>query len=161
MKYLIKKGKRYHSNLLARINFINLKNKIKYDVCFDQSCYYPYINNDSKDLNKLFGYGAYDHHINSVRFAWRPDFETGKIEIFAYWYETQIRGMKKICNVSTGVFNTFSIERENDMYMLKVNTKSIIVDFEKKRPIWRKGFPYFGGNNTAPNDMTIEFKKTK
>jgi len=159
MRFKIKKGKHYHSNFIARLGIINLKKKLAHKVKFDKSCWYDYINNDSNDLNKLYGYGIYDHHIHSMRFAWRPNFsEPGMIQIFAYWYEAQKRGMKFICDVSVNSFNDFKIEQHGNVYTLLVNGNQSTIKFEKKRGIWRKGQPYFGGNNTAPNDMIITLK---
>lgn len=159
LKFIIKKGEHYHSNLLARFWMFNFQDSIKYRVKFDEGCYYPRIDANSMDLNKLFGAGAWNHHKNSVRFAWRPDFkQKNVIEIWAYWYEDKKREMKKIRNVWINSWEDYKIKKTPDGFVFTVGTKSLYIDFSPPQPFWIRLWPYFGGDNTAPNTMTIEFR---
>jgi len=163
--YKIKKGDHFCSvSIFDRITSIgwNLK---KYTVRFilHGECWWaPSRNADDNDLNKLtgvaFGFGV---HSNSVRLTWVPDFTTaGKIKIYAYTYNEKTTGPKftfvYITTVDTGDICDSSIEVQGDKYAITVNGVTIQMDNKHKDPgIYNKLYPYFGGNNTAPQDMII------
>ena len=160
--YIIKQGRHYASGWLGRLLNIHCNlESIYIDGKFDESCWYEPRNNDDKtDLNKLFGLGfGLSHHKNSVRFGWRPNFrEKGKIDIYAYVYDksSDEHISKYINSVLCDDQFLLIIKLRCDDYLLTVNNKSVEIYNCEQDPCW--GFylyPYFGGNNTAPHDMTI------
>ena len=162
--YKIKKGKHRASGLNFGINFKKYKETW---VNFTDSCWYEKENGDSEDLNKLFGFGtSLNHHKNSVRFAWKPDFENkGVIEIYAYQYNGGERQFKHVTDVPVnknilytisldGLTSEFNIYNPDDEYgihsvEMKYPLSNINVGF--------KLFPYFGGDNKSPQTMRISF----
>lgn len=159
MKFKIKKGKHKHSNFWARLNIFNAKKLIKYKVKFDNNCWYPKINNDSNDLNKIFGFGGADHHKNSIRLCWRPNFENkGTISIFTCWYDDQKRSSKKFCDMKVGEHVEFEIKKNKNGFSVKTSFHNDQINHSDPNPTWKRLWPYFGGNNTAPHNMMIELK---
>lgn len=159
MKITIKKGKHTHSNVLFRMmNTISFGKSFAKKVTFDAGCYFPYLNNDSKDFNKLLGVRYFDDHINGGYIVWRPDFENkGMIELWAYGYENQLRYKHKITNVRTGVEFFASVTKLKDAYLFQVDETRYMHPHENPQA-WVTVQPYFGGNNKAPYDIKIELK---
>jgi hypothetical protein len=117
-------------------------------------------------VNKLFGFSIGHHHNNSsFRFGWRPILSENLIEIVAYEYHDGFR-MKTmpICRVELNKWHDFTI-----IYNANKN-KSIYfvneVEFYNEVKLMKKyglGYTlgiYFGGNEKAPQDITI-YKKRK
>lgn len=167
MKFIIKIGHHFASGFRFR-PYLG-KRIISWKVNMDISCLYNPINDDSGDLNKLCGISFGHHHQNSLRFAWRPDFnEPGQIMIYAYWYTRGHRRSLYICNVSHNIDYDFTIVFSNSRVgftvsvpgaIFKENRRTVIVAYSLPCP--RIGYylwPYFGGNNTAPHGMRIDLE---
>jgi hypothetical protein len=163
--YPIKKGNHYASmSVLEKITGLRLKSgdySVKFR--FSSSCYWSTPRNpDDHDLNKLTGIGfGLNHHNNSVRLAWVPDFEqSGVIKIFGYTYDNRQDAQKHqsayITSVRTVQICSARIESLSGKY--RITVEGVSIEMENKSPDPNIGFrlyPYFGGNNTAPQDMTI------
>ena len=68
----------------------------------------------------------------------------------------------KICNVKLGESNDYSIEIKEDSYIFRVGKKMKKVDKDFTYDGYRYYlYPYFGGNETAPHDMSIKIKEIK
>jgi hypothetical protein len=133
---------------------------------FRNDCWWtPARNNDDHDLNKLAGIGyGINHHQNSVRLAWVPDFEKqGVIKMFGYTYDEKKSDPKFAYTFITTVnvlqpCQATIVSRENK-YAITVNGTTIYMDNTNPDPnLCFRLFPFFGGNNTAPRDMTIELE---
>ncbi len=169
-QYLIKKGNHYCSmSIFERLGDIGWKLK-KYSVRFvlQSSCWWaPPRNNDDNDLNKLTGiaYGL-SVHSNSVRLTWVPDFTVnGKIKIYGYTYDEKSADPKftylYITSVQVGQSCTGCIEVQGNKYAITVNGVTVLMDNLHPDPnLCFRLYPYFGGNNTAPQDMIIEIEAT-
>ncbi len=164
-QYLIKKGAHYCSvGLFERIGAIGWKIK-KYSIRFvlHNACWWaPKRNDDDLDLNKLSGvsYGLNDHS-NSVRLVWRPDFDnSGKIMIYGYTYDKLSTGQHTslyITTVQTGQTCDGLIEVIGNQYSITVNGVNVKMDNTHPDPsMCFRLYPYFGGNNVAPQDMLID-----
>jgi hypothetical protein len=161
--YLIKKGNHYcNVNIFERLFAIGWKVK-QFSVSFrlNKECWWaPPRNSDDNDLNKLCGisFGVNDHS-NSVRFAWVPDFtQNGVIKIYGYVYDKLSSGhvSKFITSVKVDEVNSGVIKVSGNQYILTVGATSISMDnTHGDSNLCFRLYPYFGGNNTAPNDMTI------
>ena len=115
-------------------------------------------------MNKLSGYGSFFHHQNSVRLNWIPDFKIpGSIKIYGYTYDeletkTKFRFLY-ITTVKVDETYNATIESAGNKYILTVNGVRIEMVNNNPDPKEVKYlFPYFGGTNSAPNDMTIEIE---
>jgi hypothetical protein len=167
-QYLIKKGNHYCSmSFFEKLGAVGWKIK-KYTVKFrfHPNCYWaPPRNSDDGDLNKLTGlaYGM-NVHSNSVRLTWVPDFTVnGKMRIFGYTYDEKANApkftYKEITSVQVGQLVDGSIESVGNEYVFKVNGVTVRMPNVNTDPnLCLRLFPYFGGNNTAPQDMTIEIE---
>ena len=125
------------------------------------------INDDSNDLNKLCGISFGNPHKNSLRFAWRPDFNRpGEIMIYAYWYANGQRRSLYIGNIYHNEYYNFEIIIGTPIVAFTVSQPGAVFREGRKSafvnyaiPRWLIGhfmWPYFGGNNTAPHDMSID-----
>ena len=158
-KYVIRKGKHSHSNLWARLNFLFFGKTLKYNVRFDRNCWYVKLNTDSEDLNKLFGFGGADHHKNSIRLCWKPDFkDKGTIKIYVYWYDDQSRASIWFVDMRVDEWVEFQIRKTSKGFVVHCPFRTVELGHTKPNPTWKKLYPYFGGDNTAPHTMTIELK---
>lgn len=165
-QYLIKKGNHYCSmSIFEKLGAIGWKIK-KYSVRFKfhNDCYWvPARNNDDFDQNKLTGisYGL-NVHSNSVRFTWVPDFNIpGAIKISGYTYDEKAAApkfeIKYITSVQVGQTSEGCIESVGNEYVFTVNGVTVRMANANADPnLCLRLFPYFGGNNTAPQDMTVE-----
>jgi hypothetical protein len=166
--YLIKKGNHYATmSLFEKIGAIgwNIRT-MSVRFAFRNECWWtPPRNQDDYDLNKLAGIGfGTNHHNNSVRLAWVPDFANqGMINVYGYTYDEKKEGQKFamtfIKSVHVGDIITGKIESRDGGYFITVKDVNIRMDnlHGDPNPCFRL-FPYFGGNNTAPQDMTIELE---
>lgn len=153
--YTIKQGSHYtyHSHKIVG-------NNLKFDVLFESSCAYDLGNINQKDINKLFGFNACNslHHEFSARFGWVYNGE--QIEIYAYVYDFGVRDFIQIAVVNLNEWNTFELTNTGTAYAFKVN--HILFLYEKDSNCVTKYnymlYPYFGGDEVAPHDITIQFK---
>jgi hypothetical protein len=166
--YKIKKGDHYCSmSIFEKIGALGWKVKtMEVKFLFRSECWWaPPRNNDDLDQNKLAGIGfGMNHHKNSVRFTWVPDFDKPNvIKIYGYTYDEKKSDPKFTYAYITSV-NVLQpcqgkIESIGNQYRLTVNGTVITMDNTNSDPgLCFRLFPYFGGNNTAPHDMTIELE---
>ncbi len=164
--YKIKKGEHYASvSFFEKLGAMGWKVKsMNISFLFRSECWWsPPRNNDDFDQNKLAGIGyGLNHHQNSVRLTWVPDFDhQGVMKIFGYTYDERKSDPKFSYSLITTV-NVLqpcqgSIIAEGNQYKITVNGVSVSMENTNPDPsLCFRLFPYFGGNNTAPHDMTIE-----
>lgn len=139
-------------------------------VEFDITAKYDHAGTgDDEDVNKLFGFGYFKggHHEDSVRFGWTWNNATGKVNLFAYCYVSGKRIMIQVCEAATYVKYLLSIEKKETWYSFSVHEAkngykicgSVDVPFaHKKTWSYRLGC-FFGGQLTAPHDITIKLSK--
>ncbi len=165
--YLIKQGNHYcNVSIFERLFSIgtNVK-RIFFSFKLHPECWWsPARNSDDNDLNKLYGlsFGLNSDHSNSVRLAWKPDFKVNnKIDIYGYIYDEKQTDPKQtslyITSVQAGADCMAMITNNGDKYEFMVN--SVNAEMPNTHPdpgLCFRLFPYFGGNNTAPHNMTIE-----
>lgn len=136
-------------------------------VKFTNSCRYDLGNDDQYDTNKLVGIGYLPgHHKDSARFGWRYDKVKGQIEIMAYCYVKGQRVIQSLCFCD--------IDKEYDLFLKVLSNCYYLSVCEQGTPkvigyAWvnhnhNKHFKYrlgvfFGGNQVAPHEMTIELKR--
>ncbi|MEO6288759.1 MAG: hypothetical protein ABIO76_02495 [Ginsengibacter sp.] len=158
IKYTIHKGQQYcDQNTYKPIVFSGLKFSVK----FDSSAIYSAENpGNQTDINKLYGFSDNntDHHQFSARFGWR--WSDNALRLFAYIYNDSKRVSKELGTVIIGSENFCSIAIAAGNYIFSLNNKS---DTLTRKSITQKAvgyqlYPYFGGDEVAPHDISIWIK---
>lgn len=158
----------YKGNHLASPLYVRSGNFKSFEcqVEFTESCKYKLNDKDQGDQNKLFGFG-FDNkipnnnpaHDNSIRWTWTY-FGGEDIVLIPYWYENGVRkfGFDYKRKVKIGEKVNLGIY-VNDTYILTFNDDKILIPYDEiKSNVWVLT-PYFGGNNTAPQNIKIIFHK--
>lgn len=156
-----------------------------YRFLFRDSCIYDLKDEDQHDVNKLFGISlnffptiknwkfVAPHHRNSCRFGWRPTANMKEIEIVIYEYRNSIRKSTiHFTNVELNKIYKYSIVKLAGSNTITYKIKpgkvgwEIITKSSNKIPVkklylrYKLDF-YFGGNETAPHDITIYMEEDK
>ena len=155
MKFTILKGSHYSDQFLYKsINFLNLSSILTFKVNFDKSCIYNLNSPDQLDINKLFGFSnGFNHHKYSARFGWNSGVD--KINIFSYVYDSGKRKSNLISKIETDRYYKMAIVDDNTNWIFAIDNYCTMVPKSEKFKIGYKLWPYFGGNNTAPQDLSI------
>jgi len=171
MKRVIKKNHRrpcFHSPIgLPHLVIRGNKSIMSRTYMFTGSCLYDLKDEDQGDVNKLFGYSLGLHHNNSLRFGWRANLKNATIEIVAYEYHNKVRSVTPICEVKLNEWYTYDIHYngygqviytvyENNGFQVKSITNPL--QLQHKFNIGYTLGLYFGGNEKAPQDITL-YKK--
>jgi hypothetical protein len=155
--YLIKAGNHEASG----INIAGFSSgSLSFSAKFDNSAEYYLGNVNQYDINKLHGFSDCftPHHRNSARFGWVWNDKSLKLEIHAYVYANGTRFMKFVDNVSLNSIHSYQIIVNGNTYDFLFNGKKVSLP-RGCRSINAHGYkmnPYFGGNEVAPHDITIE-----
>lgn len=169
MIYTIKKGKHYPTPTQTQKVFIAPKRIIlDYKVSFGSDCAYSLPGDDMYDVNKLFGVSFGHHHQNSERFGWRYNEKLRMMELLKYSYIDGVRYVKSLQFVYLNQINHLSLEiyvRLNVIDVCYLINNELVYIYERPKP--RKFLStlsytlglYFGGNRTAPHNMTINLIK--
>ena len=155
--YTIKKGE-HDSNSPFVIRNVS---SLKFEATFDASAIYQTtIKANQADINKLYGVAdcRSEHHSNSARFGWR--WFNDQLEIHAYTYLEKVRQSKLVGVVEINKAYTYEIKLDDNKYMFLLNGTTV----ELPRHCSGKGegyqlYPYFGGDEVAPHDITIKIKQ--
>jgi len=159
VEYKILKG----NHFAERITYKQLhQSELRFQVVFDSSAIYNNIKPENQyDINKLYGFSDCStiHHENSARFGWR--WNGRAIEIHAYWYNDSIRYDKFLDTVSIGNTHEFSIKLLPEQYGFEIKKETRFVPRHCGSAITEgyQLFPYFGGDETAPHDISIRIKE--
>ncbi len=158
--YTIKAGNHYPQG----VHFTPfIGNEISRFIKFDDSAEYYLGNVNQYDINKLFGFAdCLSHHQNnSVRFGWVWNDQTRRLEIHAYAYAKKKRSYLFISDVTLNRIYEYKIQVKESEYVLSVNGKSVTLPrgCKMKKAIGYRLYPYFGGDEVAPQEIRIEFDK--
>jgi hypothetical protein len=143
--------------------------EIHYAVCFDQSAKYEsWIKANQADVNKLTGFTeGFFPHKNSARIGWNYDPVDDVINLFAYCYNRGVRTIKQICTVDIGerfevriqalpgrwIFYVFTDRAEEGVAIEEIQRA------KRGKIFGFRLFPYFGGDESAPHEITIDLQK--
>lgn len=111
------------------------------------------------DINKLLGFSeGSDHQLNSARIGWA--YHTGALRLFAYVYDNGVRSFREITTVALNTQIPCSIKLAGSTYLISANGQSVTMSRGLSTPqaIGYQLYPYFGGDETAPQDITIYLK---
>jgi len=170
-QFVIKKGNHYANGEFFRIfdpNYYHYNIVSFYGTFqFMDGSWYSKVGENSSDKNKLVGLGfGLNHHKNSVRFAWIPNYnKVGKIEIWAYWYDENDNQRKFLCEIEQYEIISYTILIYCTFYFLKIgnNIEFKIENNNKDKHFGKVLVPYFGGDLVAHQDIHINlgFNKVK
>lgn len=168
IEYLIPSGQHESrvQNGFAADKIRTLKsNDFSFTARFDESVRYDLGNNNQYDINKLMGFSDCNslHHENSIRFGWRYSIEKDNIEIFAYAYSNSVMNYQYMGDVAINETAFYQIQITEHTFLLQINGD---LSFELERTancdkgLYYMLFPYFGGNEVSPHDVSIFIEET-
>lgn len=128
-----------------------------FDALFDESAIYETVDaSNQADINKLLGFSdcTSHHHTNSARFGWRWFDE--ELQIHAYTYADGSRSHVFLGTAEIDEISTYSIAIDSDSYLFTFDGVTTEVDRGcSGSGVKYRLYPYFGGDETAPHDITI------
>lgn len=153
--FKIKEGKHRSTTKVKTIN----RDNIHFELVLTESCKYETLNPVNQwDVNKIFGFSDGGGHMeNSARIGWR--WVNNEIQLMAYTHYNGDFNFKKICVANTGVHYECRINCLIDKYEFIVHNDTTYMDrywiySNRRYLLW----PYFGGDEVAPHDITIKVK---
>ncbi len=138
------------------------REELRFHVKFDSTAMYTTKEAGNQyDINKLYGFADNDalHHQYSARIGWR--WSDGALRLFAYVYNNALVSYEELGIVSIGAEHSCSIKIKADTYIFSVNgvSKTLPRQSTTIKAQGYKLFPYFGGDETAPHDISIWIKE--
>lgn len=158
-KYIIKKGNHYADQSVLQV--LN-SSAIAASVMFDSSAIYTTVNQYNQgDINKLIGFSdcGTEHQQNSARLGW--SWNGKNVMIYAYSYVNTERISRPLGPVELNRYFNCSVKANNDYYYFQAGmyTDSIRRHCNAFTGSRYKLFPYFGGDETAPHEISIAIKE--
>jgi hypothetical protein len=128
---------------------------------FDHSAIYASKQaSNQSDINKLYGFSDCStiHHENSARFGW--NWHNNSLRIYAYVYKDGIRTSKEMTSLSLEKENEFKILKKDGKYIFTVNQAhhTVIPAGCHTQVQGYRLYPFFGGDEKAPHQVTIRIK---
>jgi hypothetical protein len=135
--------------------------EMKFTVKFDNSAIYQTVDtNNQRDINKLYGFSDnnQEHHTNSARIGWR--WYNNELQLYAYIYNNTIESDKFITAVPLNQELSCSIKTDGNLYIFTVDSKQVTMPrySTTSQAVGYQLYPYFGGDEVAPHDITIRIK---
>lgn len=156
--FIIPKGEHYATNnVYTPIETYELKFMVKFD---SSAIYTSKQAVNQYDINKLYGFSDNDahHHQYSARFGW--SWTKNALHLYAYVYNEGLINKTDLGTVAIGAENRCTISISGSNYIFRVNESKVSVPRKSTMPA-AKGYllyPYFGGDETAPHNITIQIK---
>ena len=168
MNFRIKKGNHYASGL----NFCpHFGRRMSIGVRFAPTAHYkPRLKDGKPDpgdlgVSKVAGFSGFIPGRTSVRIGWRctPSPPAGNVEIWAYYHIAGIHSEKLLCLARCGDLMAVELVDTGDSYQVTVRKTSapgITASIPKPwtAPFGWTHYPYFGGTNTAPQDIDVDIR---
>lgn len=161
--YSIKEGKHNSTLQLATFQGTELKFLAEFN---DSAIYLSSDTVNQRDINKLYGFSdcSSQHQRNSARFGWSWDANTEELKIYAYCYEDGNIQKKYIKSVDLNTIYEYRIRIDGRKYYFTLDGEMVEMDrgCNNKRGMVRYYlYPYFGGDEKAPHDISIRIKEIK
>lgn len=155
IQYRILKNQHYtEQSVFAQVEYDELKFRVK----FDSTAVYSTINPANQyDINKLYGFADNDahHHQFSARIGWR--WNDGALRLFGYIYNNGVVSYEELRTISIGTEHVCTIKITANSYIFSIDgtIKTMPRLSTTTKAKGYKLFPYFGGDETAPHDISI------
>lgn len=157
--YTIQKGQQYSFTITSKF----VDTEMNFKVIFDSSAIYTTADPGNQiDINKLYGFSdcGKDHHTASARFGWR--WSNDSLRLFAYCYKDAVMTFKELSTVEIGKEHDCSIRIDGTNYIFTLNGKVDTMErgCDITTGLRSRLFPFFGGDEMAPHDITIKINET-
>jgi hypothetical protein len=155
--YVIEEGEHSSTNQVALVTGTTMS----FDAMFDESAIYEtIIASNQADINKLMGFSdcTSHHHSNSARFGWR--WFDDELQIHAYTYADGTRSHEQLGTVDIDEIASYSVAIDGESYVFTFDGRATVMDrgCSGSSAVKYKLYPYFGGDETAPHDITISIE---
>lgn len=155
--YTILKGQ--HSSDKSTFKSVKVS-QMNFVAKFDNSAMYTTIADYNQyDINKLYGFSeGFDHQYNSARIGWA--WNDGALRLYAYAYNKGVRQSQEITSVTIGSEISCSIAVSGFTYVFTVNGVKVTLP-RANSTATASGYqlyPYFGGDEVAPQNIYISIK---
>lgn len=165
-KFIIEKGDHYCTPKVNKI-FIGRQFNVKWKFKIDGNLKYDLNNHNQYDWNKLFGmtfFNVIPNDDNSIRIGYRYITRTDTHELTIYYHVNGVFNTDKIIQLN----GTSSYELIANIKYSNKRSTVILTDLENKALLvenrnWNANYMfayennfYFGGNDPAPNTMTLQ-----
>ncbi len=155
--YIIRKGQHYSDKRpLKSVS----TTEMKFFTRFDQSAIYQTtIPVNQYDINKLWGFSeGLNNQYNSARMGW--GYSNGAVRLYGYVYSKGTRYSKEITTVLPGQEVSCSKKISGSTYIISANGISVTLPRGTTAAIANgyQQYPYFGGDEVAPHDISIFIK---
>lgn len=153
--YTIKQGQHYATDKAYKI--VDLT-ELKFLVRFDSSAIYQTGTEVNQyDINKLYGFSDNnaDHHQYSARIGWA--WNNNALRLYAYTYSEGKISKSELGAIAIGAETKCSIKVAGNYYDFEMNGRHLSMPRGSSTSS-AKGYmlyPYFGGDETAPHDVSI------
>jgi len=149
-------------------SFINHpdNSRISFQFILDESAIYETeIAENQHDVNKIYGVSDFGlrHQKYSIRLGWR--YLNNELELCWLRHEEGRHSAATIRTIDTDVIYNATIDIKTFYYVIVIDNDTTLV---RRRPEGNWGllrryylYPYFGGNEYAPHDITIKIKEWK
>ena len=155
--YLIRTGQHYSDT--RPLKYVTVT-EMKFFAKFDQSAIYQAVIPENQyDINKLWGFSeGFNNQYNSARMGW--GYSNGAIRLYGYVYSKGVRYSKEITTVLPGQENSCSIKISGNTYIISANGVSVTLPrgTTATKASGFQQYPYFGGNEVAPHNISIFIK---
>lgn len=156
-RYLIRKGNHYcDQNTVKSVS----TSEMKFTAKFNSSAIYTTIDPVNQfDINKLWGFSeGLNHQYNSARIGW--NYDNNVLRLHGYVYSKGVRYSQEITTIPLNTEILCSIKLVGSTYLITANGKSVTLPrgLSTTRASGYQLYPYFGGDETAPQDITIDLK---
>jgi len=136
--------------------------KLVFKARFNKSAIYHFADPSTQsNRNKLMGFCDCNSlvHENSARFAWV--WLNDRLEIYAYCYVNGGRHDQFVGVADIDKYNRYEIALTEDQYIFRLDDNPPV--YVKRGNncsigVYLKLWPYFGGPDAAPHDVTIDIK---
>jgi len=138
--------------------------RITFDFILDESAiYYTEVPENQSDVNKIYGMSDFGklHQKYSIRLGWR--YIDGEIELCWLRHEQGRHSSATIRTIEPNEIYNATIDITTFYYIIVINGDTTEV---RRRPEGYWGlvrryylYPYFGGNEYAPHDITIKIRE--
>jgi len=135
---------------------LKANNDIRFSFIFSGDCIYNESAQVCSGWNKLYGISDINNHSNSARIGWRC--VCGKIVLGWYVYVNGLCSSGYMDTIQAGQEGTGRIMYGGSDLTIQVNNKFVVLKGTQEPTALFYQFPYFGGEETAPRDMTIYIK---